>query len=110
MPNDAKGSTGSQNKGADGEYMGLVFIIRELNKEKGEYDAFITTGGIQEVKPPAPIPNNGAGGHAPPSTVVQSLQSQQQKLAAATFVKDDEDSEYFGPTAQTRCAASSKCS
>lgn len=75
--------------------MGPVFIIRELNKENGEYDAFITTGGIQEVKPPKPIPNNGPGGlHAPPPTPAQFPQHHQQKPTAA--VKDDEDSEYFG--------------
>lgn len=46
-------AAGGGHKGADGgEYVGPVFIIRELNKEAGEYDAFITTGGIQEVKPP----------------------------------------------------------
>lgn len=73
--------------------MGPVFIIRELNKENGEYDAFITTGGIQEVKPPKPMPNNGPGGlHAPPPP--PPLQHHQQKPMVA--VKDDEDSEYFG--------------
>lgn len=72
-------SKGPNNKGADGEYTGPVFIMRELNKEKGEYDAFITTGGIQEVKPTQ-------GGRAPPHG--------HQK--PATVRGDAEDAEYFG--------------
>lgn len=71
--------------GGGGEYMGPVFIIWELDKDAGLYDSFVTTGGIQEVKPPAPPPssvkNYGVGGQ----------QQQQQHKPAA-----DEDSEYFG--------------
>jgi len=70
---------GPGNRGPDGEYTGPVFIVRELNKEKGEYDAFITTGGIQEVKP-------AQGGRAPPHG--------HQKPAAVRG--DAEDAEYFG--------------
>lgn len=86
--------------------MGPVFIIRELNKEKGEYDAFITTGGIQEVKPPVSMPknnnnnnNNGAGaaaGHAPPAQPSQQTAATQQQQQQYPHQPVDEDSEYFG--------------
>lgn len=59
--------------------------MRELNKEKGEYDAFITTGGIQEVRPPSPM---HGGGRAQPLSPYNH-----QKPAVA---KDIEDTEYFG--------------
>jgi len=59
--------------------MGPVFIIRELDKDKGEYDAFVTTGGIQEVRPP-PMSD-------------RSLPPQHSKPSAA---RDDEDAEHFG--------------
>lgn len=67
--------------GGGGEYMGPVFIIRELDKEAELYDSFVTTGGIQEVRPPVPLASvkgHGIGG--------------QQPNRPAT----DEDSEYFG--------------
>lgn len=59
--------------------MGPVFIIRELDKDKGEYDAFVTTGGIQEVRPP-PMSD-------------RSLPPQHGKPSVA---RDDEDAEHFG--------------
>ncbi|XP_001951312.1 alpha-protein kinase 1 [Acyrthosiphon pisum] len=67
------------HRGPESEYMGPVFIIRELDKDKGEYDAFVTTGGIQEVRPP-PMSD-------------RSLPPQHGKPSAA---RDDEDAEHFG--------------
>ncbi|XP_022183178.1 putative mediator of RNA polymerase II transcription subunit 26 [Myzus persicae] len=67
------------HRGHESEYMGPVFIIRELDKDKGEYDAFVTTGGIQEVRPP-PMSD-------------RSLPPQHSKPSAA---RDDEDAEHFG--------------
>ncbi|KAL4107415.1 hypothetical protein QTP88_017758 [Uroleucon formosanum] len=67
------------HRGPESEYMGPVFIIRELDKDKGEYDAFVTTGGIQEVRPP-PMSD-------------RSLPPQHSKPSAA---RDDEDAEHFG--------------
>lgn len=64
-----------------GEYTGPVFIIRELDGEKAEYDAFITTGGIQEVRGPA----NGNGGGP-----------NQQQQAMKPTAAEDEDTKYFG--------------
>lgn len=62
--------------------MGPVFIIRELDKDAELYDSFITTGGIQEVRPPAPLAT--AKGHG--------VVGQQQHNRPGA----DEDSEYFG--------------
>lgn len=68
---------------SNGEYMGPVFIIRELDKDQELYDSFITTGGIQEVKPLGATfrgPSYAAAAGPP-------------KAAAG---KPEEDSEYFG--------------
>lgn len=64
--------------------MGPVFIIRELNKEKGEYDAIVTTGGIQEVRPWPTSP----GAQQPPA-------GQKPAEAGGGGAKNLEDSEYF---------------
>ncbi|XP_025419798.1 probable serine/threonine-protein kinase DDB_G0280133 [Sipha flava] len=109
-------AAGSSHKGADGgEYVGPVFIIRELNKETGEYDAFITTGGIQEVKPPHPHhqqhPNhqqhpyeqhqnqyhpNPQYPHVKQPSPQQHPNLQQQQDQQLVAAKETEDSEYFG--------------
>ncbi|XP_060854514.1 putative uncharacterized protein DDB_G0294196 [Rhopalosiphum padi] len=72
-------NVGGGHRGPESEYMGPVFIIRELDKDKGEYDAFVTTGGIQEVRPP-PMSD-------------RSLPPQQGKPSAT---REDEDAEHFG--------------
>ncbi|CAH1726614.1 unnamed protein product [Aphis gossypii] len=78
--NRAPTANAGGHRGPESEYMGPVFIIRELDKDKGQYDAFVTTGGIQEVRPP-PMSD-------------RSLPPQQQGKPSA--VRDDEDSEHFG--------------
>ncbi|XP_025205804.1 uncharacterized protein LOC112602093 [Melanaphis sacchari] len=70
------------HRGPESEYMGPVFIIRELDKEKGEYDAFVTTGGIQEVRPP-PMSD-------------RSLPPQHGGNHQTAGNRDDEDAEHFG--------------
>lgn len=55
-------------------YRGQVFIIKELDKDKAQYEAFVTNGGIQEVK---------------------TVQQQQIPSEGQSNIKDDEDSEYF---------------
>lgn len=77
----------NHKSGTDGgEYTGPVFIIRELDREKSEYDAFITTGGIQEVR--GSDNGNGAG-------VYGGGPKQQQHVVKPTAT-DDEDTKYFG--------------
>lgn len=76
----AANGAGGHHKGG-GEYMGPVFIVRELNHDEGVYDAFITTGGIQEVKPPQASVKSPAAG-----------QQQQQRPGPSA----EEDPEYFG--------------
>ncbi|XP_050424812.1 uncharacterized protein LOC126835953, partial [Adelges cooleyi] len=67
---------------------GPVFIIKELDKDKSEYEAFVTNGGIQEVR-------SAMGPQA------QQQQQQQPPQSGApgspsSFVKDtEEDTEYF---------------
>ncbi|XP_050522290.1 uncharacterized protein LOC126894926 isoform X1 [Daktulosphaira vitifoliae] len=61
-------------------YKGPVFIIKEQDKEKGEYDAFITNGGIQEVR--------GSIGQQPIQQPIAVNNGQPS-------VKEEEDIEYF---------------
>lgn len=77
----AANGAGGHHK-AGGEYMGPVFIVRELNSDEGVYDAFITTGGIQEAKPPQASVKSSAAG--------------QQQRPGGLQSSADEDPEYFG--------------
>lgn len=77
-PNGSGKVPGAAAGNQRGEYMGPVFIIRELDKVDGQYDAFVTTGGIQEVRRPTTHPGY------------------QQNPSAGAYREPDEDSEYFG--------------
>lgn len=85
------------------EYAGPVFIIKQMDADKGVYDAFITTGGIQVVMVPVPPPPPPQSKHFLPHRKHPATGASPAAAASSTNsatggapIGSEEDSEYFG--------------